>query len=462
MRLMVTDLAAILLAIGGSQLLWFGLDNAALVADWRVRVSYTVVSIVFGSAWYVALQFFATRDRKILGIGPGEYRRIADATLRIFGLLAIAAFLLQVAPARGYFLTALPVGLLFLLIGRWGWRQWLIKARREGRYGSNALLVGSRSKSEHFADMIRRYPASGIFVVGAVVPEGRHGETVGGVPVLGDLEMIVAALDASGADILVLTGSDQMPHRAVKRLSWEIERRGVGLVVVPALTDIAGPRIHTTPVVGLPLIHVDFPEFEGPRYATKRIADILASCLALVVLSPLFLVVAVLIKATSRGPVFFRQQRVGLNGSLFEMLKFRSMRSDAEDLLPGLLDASDGNGVLFKKREDPRVTAIGRVLRRWSLDELPQLLNVLSGDMAFVGPRPPLLREVEQYDDAAHRRLLVKPGITGLWQISGRSDLSWEDSVRLDLYYVENWSLTGDIIILYRTVRAVLRGHGAY
>lgn len=461
-RLAITDLVAIVIAVGGSQLLWFGLYDAAIATDWRVQISYSVVSAVFGAAWYLALQYYATRDRKILGIGPGEYRRIADATLRIFGLLAIAAFLLKVEPARGYFLTALPAGLVLLVAGRWAWRQWLVSVRRKGECGSRAVLVGSRATSEYVAGMISRYPASGIFVVGALVPDGRVGQTVGEVPVLGDLDGIVAALDASGADALVLTGSDQMPHQAVKRLSWEIERRGVRLIVVPALTGVAGPRIHTTPIVGLPLIHVDFPQFEGTRYATKRMADIVASFCALVVLSPFFLVIALLITSTSPGPAFFRQTRVGLNGKPFGMLKFRSMRADAEEMLPGLLDSSDGNGVLFKKREDPRVTPVGRILRRWSIDELPQITNVLKGDMSFVGPRPPLLTEVEQYDSDARRRLLVKPGITGLWQISGRSDLSWEDSLRLDLYYVENWSLIGDLVILYRTVRAVLTGHGAY
>jgi exopolysaccharide biosynthesis polyprenyl glycosylphosphotransferase len=461
-RLIATDLAAIAVAVGGSQLLWFGLANTTLVADWRMPVSYTAVSVLFAAAWFGALQYFATRDHKILGIGPGEYRRIADATIRIFGILAIIVFLLQLSPARGYFLTALPAGLVLLVMGRWAWRQWLVRQRNRGNCGSTAILVGSRGKTDHVAGVVARYPASGIFVVGAVVPGGVPGEMVGSVPVLGDLDRIVASLDESGADTLILTGSDELSHRAVKRLSWEIERRGVQLIVVPALTDIAGPRIHTTPVVGLPLIHVDFPQFEGARYATKRFADVILAVFALVVLSPLFLVIALLIKIGSRGPVFFRQNRVGLNGQPFAMLKFRSMRSDAEDLLPGLLDDSDGNGVLFKKRVDPRVTPVGRVLRRWSLDELPQVVNVLLGHMAFVGPRPPLLSEVLKYDDDARRRLLVKPGITGLWQISGRSDLSWEDSVRLDLYYVENWSLTGDLIILYRTARAVLRGWGAY
>jgi exopolysaccharide biosynthesis polyprenyl glycosylphosphotransferase len=202
--------------------------------------------------------------------------------------------------------------------------------------------------------------------------------------------------------------------------------------------------------------------FSGRKYAAKRAFDLVVASLALVLLSPVFLVIAMLVRRDSPGPAIYAQERVGLNGERFRMLKFRSMVVDAEVQLPTLLDRTDGNGVLFKMRTDPRVTRIGAILRRYSLDELPQLVNVLKGDMSLVGPRPPLAVEVERYDDWALRRLLVRPGITGLWQTQGRSDLSWDDSVRLDLYYVENWSLTGDVIILYRTARAVMQAQGAY
>ncbi len=181
-------------------------------------------------------------------------------------------------------------------------------------------------------------------------------------------------------------------------------------------------------------------------------------------LSPVLLVLALLVKVTSTGPVFFLQERVGLNGSTFHMIKFRSMVVDAEQRLQELsaLDRAEGNTVLFKMKNDPRVTRVGAFMRRYSLDEVPQLFNVLVGSMSLVGPRPPLAREVERYDVHVHRRFLVKPGMTGLWQVSGRSDLSWEDSVRLDLYYVENWSMVGDLLILWRTARAVVAKDGAY
>jgi exopolysaccharide biosynthesis polyprenyl glycosylphosphotransferase len=232
--------------------------------------------------------------------------------------------------------------------------------------------------------------------------------------------------------------------------------------MAPALTDIAGPRLHTQQVAGLPLIHVTTPTLEGGQRVAKRLFDVLVAGLLILGALPAMILVSILIKLDSSGPVLFRQQRVGIEGRLFAMLKFRSMVVDAEDRLADLARSNEGSGPLFKMKKDPRVTRLGGFLRRFSIDELPQLLNVLSGSMSLVGPRPPLPREVEAYESDVRRRLLVKPGLTGLWQVSGRSNLSWQDSVRLDLYYVENWSLAGDLVIILRTVRAVFHSSGAY
>jgi exopolysaccharide biosynthesis polyprenyl glycosylphosphotransferase len=228
--------------------------------------------------------------------------------------------------------------------------------------------------------------------------------------------------------------------------------------------DIGGPRIHTRPVAGLPLIHVETPRYEGSVLFAKRAFDIIASGIFIVLLSPLLLAIALIVRLSSPGPVLFRQPRVGLNGSEFRMFKFRSMVTDAESRLAKLEDTqrAAGNTVMFKMKDDPRVTPVGKFIRRFSIDELPQLFNVFAGTMSLVGPRPPLQREVDLYENHVHRRFLVKPGITGLWQVSGRSDLSWEDTVRLDLYYVENWSITGDLVILWRTIKAVIESDGAY
>ncbi len=232
--------------------------------------------------------------------------------------------------------------------------------------------------------------------------------------------------------------------------------------MAPALTDVAGPRVHIRPVSGLQLLYVEQPEFTGPTWAMKEAFDRALAALALLALSPLLVLIAASIRLTSTGPVIFRQVRVGRNGEVFTVYKFRTMVVGAETHLEALWEISEGNGVLFKLKDDPRVTRVGRFLRRLSLDELPQLWNVLVGSMSVVGPRPALPNEAERYGRSTARRLLVKPGITGLWQVSGRSDLSWEDSVRLDLYYVENWSFAGDVQILWKTLSAVVRGQGAY
>lgn len=466
-RLFLADLAVVTVAVFGSQILWFGARRAELsVPIERVSsftVQYSLVSIAIVVLWMLALGFLATRDRKIIGSGSIEYKRIVDATMQLFGTTAIVIFLFKLDLARGYFLTALPAGLLFILIGRWLWRQWLIGRRHQGQYVHRSLVVGERVKSTHVAESIQRDPAAGLVVVGALTENGSiNHDLIDRVPVLGDFTQILDAIDQLQVDTIIFTGADSFGPRRMRELGWELESRKIDLIMAPALTDIAGPRIHARPVAGLPLIQVEFPTFEGAKHGAKRAFDVIASGLGLVLLSPVLLGIVIAIRRDTEGPALFRQDRVGLNGEGFRMIKFRSMVADAEAQLPSLLDQSDGNGMLFKLKADPRVTKVGSILRRYSLDELPQLVNVFFGDMALVGPRPPLVSEVEEYDGWAQRRLLVKPGITGLWQVSGRSDLSWEDSIRLDLYYVENWSPTGDVIILYRTVRAVIRPSGAY
>ena len=248
----------------------------------------------------------------------------------------------------------------------------------------------------------------------------------------------------------------------MRELSWSLEPGRQHLVVAPSLTDIGGPRIHTRPVAGLPLIHVETPRYEGMKLYTKRGFDLVGSALLILLLSPFLAIIGIAIRLSTPGTVLFRQDRVGINGHQFKMLKFRSMVTDAEAQLAGLRELSEGNAVMFKMKDDPRITPIGKFLRRFSLDELPQLFNVFGGSMSLVGPRPPLEKEVSEYENHVHRRFLVKPGVTGLWQVSGRSNLSWEDTVRLDLYYVENWSMTGDVAILWRTAKAVLAREGAY
>jgi exopolysaccharide biosynthesis polyprenyl glycosylphosphotransferase len=358
-------------------------------------------------------------------------------------------------------------GLVFLILTRWLWRKWLVRKRRAGLYSHRAVLLGDHFRSRDVAEQMSRTSASGIEIVGAIGVRGNGGrgngaELVPGVPILNGHGDPLDEIERCGADTVVFTGADSYGPQELKELGWRVEAHGMEMILVPALTDIAGPRIHARPVAGLPLVHIDYPAFEPGRRAAKRTFDVLVSAIALALLSPILAVIALLVRLTSPGPALFKQERVGRNGERFKMYKFRSMVVDAEAALPSLLDKSEGNGVLFKIHDDPRVTRLGAVLRRYSIDELPQLINVLRNEMSLVGPRPPLACEVEHYDDRCARRLLVKPGITGLWQTGGRSNLSWEDSIRLDLYYVENWSMTGDLMIMFRTVKAVLRPEGAY
>jgi exopolysaccharide biosynthesis polyprenyl glycosylphosphotransferase len=467
-RLVVTDFVVIAWAVIGTQIAWFGtLDSQLNISKYRggFALNYSLVSVILILAWMAFLVMFGTRDPRVIGTGNDEYKRVVDATIRLFGIVAIVAFLSQLSLARGYIILSLPVGTLALIASRWIWRQWLTAQRSRGLFSSRVLLVGSRVSVTAIAKDLNRVPQAGYVVVGACVPGDTAGEyLLGRIPVSNNLEQLQATMNLTGADTVVVTSSDELPPERIRELSWSLEPGRQHLVLAPSLTDVGGPRIHMRPVAGLPLIHVETPRYEGLKRFSKRAFDVLSSALLILVLSPLLAAAAIGVRLSTPGAVLFRQDRVGLNGNHFRMLKFRSMVVDAETQLIALQgkERTEGNSVMFKMKNDPRVTPIGRFLRRFSLDELPQLFNVLGGSMSLVGPRPPLESEVAIYEHHVHRRFLVKPGITGLWQVSGRSNLSWEDTVRLDLYYVENWSITGDLMILWRTARAVIARDGAY
>ena len=467
-RLAGTDFVVLVCVVFGVQILWFGLDTADVSFRGSASdlvVDYSSVSVIIIAGWMALLHIYGTRESRVLGTGPDEYKLVANASVRLFGILAIAAYLLHIDVARGYILMAFPLGTTVLGLSRWAWRQWLCAQRVDGRYVCRVVLVGSRASVQHLAKELGRQPTSGYLVVGACVQGASLGtvpETE--IPVFPEVDDLQAAMAEVSADTVIITNNSELPPNRIREISWSLEPGRQHLVVSPSLTDIGGPRIHTRPVEGLPLIHIETPRYGGRKLFTKRTLDILASVLLIVALSPVFLIVTVVIRLSTSGPALFRQERVGVDGTPFTMYKFRSMVTGAEQLLVVLqdLERTEGNSVLFKMKDDPRVTPIGKFLRRFSLDELPQLFNVLGGTMSLVGPRPPLEREVNGYEPHVHRRFLVRPGVTGLWQVSGRSNLSWEDSVRLDLYYVENWSIMGDLVILWRTVRAVLAKEGAF
>lgn len=465
-RLQAVDAFTITWAVGGAYILRFGLEPESSVSD--DSANYLWFSVGLAVVWWLMLGAWNSRQSRILGSGPDEYKRVAAASLWLFGLVAIFSYVFRIETARGYVGIALPVGLAGLLLARWLLRQHLSLARQNGNSMSRLLLLGGPSAVAHLAASLHRAKHAGYLPVAAYTPGDQSRLAVepdSGLPILGhgtDTPSVLSAIDSCAADAVAVSAGVQLHPHTIRQLGWELASRNVGLIMAPALTDIAGPRIHTQQVAGLPLVHVTTPTLEGGQRVAKRLFDIVVSGMLIILTSPLMAFVAALVRMDSAGPVLFKQNRVGIEGRHFQMLKFRSMVLDAEARLPDLEDRNEGQGVLFKMRNDPRVTRVGGLLRRYSLDELPQLFNIFGGSMSLVGPRPPLPREVEAYEQDVRRRLLVKPGLTGLWQVSGRSNLSWQDSVRLDLYYVENWSLAGDLVILLRTVRAVFHSTGAY
>lgn len=454
-RLLVTDALILAVVVYGTQIAWLGMQ--APQVSGLAEVDYGIFSALLIAVWLWALALVDSRCDRVIGTGTSEYIRVADASLRVFGGVAVVAFLFRIDVARGYLVIALPLGILALAAGRRLWRGWLVARRRTGSYLARVLLVGSEASVAQIGGELARTPDNGYAVVGACV-SGTTASVVPGttIPIVGDSDSVMAALRRTGADTIAVTGSDDLPPDKVRQISWALEPGREHLVVAPSLIDVAGQRIHTRPVAGVSLIHVETPALSRGQRVGKRVLDVVLALALVVVLSPLMLVVAAIVRGTSPGPALFRQRRVGRAGESFDMWKFRTMHVGAEAQLDGLLDAQGTAAQpLFKVRDDPRVTAVGRTLRRYSIDELPQLFNVLAGSMSLVGPRPQVEAEVRLYSVDARRRLLTRPGMTGLWQIGGRSLLSWQDAIRLDLYYVENWSLLSDLAILARTAKAV-------
>ena len=424
---------------------------------------YLWMSFVGVAVWLGFLAAGGAYEERFLSFGVEEIKRVFNSSVRFVAAIALVSYGAKLSLSRGFVVIALPLGTALLVLGRHIGHVVLRRLRCRGHMQSRLLVVGDKQRVEDLVAQAKREPDAGFEIVGACTPLGSQGTDVAGVPIVGTLSGVFDAIATCNVDTVAVTASPAITSRALRRLSWELEGTGVSLLVAPGLTDVAGPRIHVRPVgTRLPLLHVEEPEFTGARKILKETQDGILAGIAVVLLAPLMLMLALLIRLDSRGPALFKQTRVGRGGEEFCVYKFRSMHVDAEERLAALVGLNESDGVLFKMRDDPRVTRIGKLLRRYSLDELPQLLNVLRGNMALVGPRPPLPREVANYATDVHRRLLVKPGITGLWQVSGRSDLSWEDSVRLDLYYVENWSLALDLQILWKTAFAVVASRGAY
>lgn len=456
-RLGSTDAAVIAIAIGvacGIQL--HGGEPPAAVA---------ARGGLLAGVWITMLLVVRTRDAALFRPSVDEYRGVAHASSLAVGMVAIVAVLLDWSSMRLTVLIALPAGVLGLLMSRWSWRRWLTRQRRHGHFTSRTLVVGNRDDVDYVVRTLHPTGAAGYEVVGATLLDGNARELVlddDTIPVLGNVTSVASVACDLRADTIIVASRPDNDCEFVKQLSWQLEGTAAELVLSSRLADVAGPRLSFVPVDGLPLIKVQIPTYEGAKHVLKRALDVVVSALALVPIALITPLLALLIRLDSPGPVFFLQERVGRDGKLFQMIKFRSMHVDAEQKLATLRLENQGAGLLFKMKDDPRVTRVGRVLRKLSLDELPQFWNVLAGEMSVVGPRPPLPTEVTGYDGRVSRRLYIKPGITGLWQVSGRSDLSWDESVRLDLRYVENWSVMTDLQIIWRTARVMFAARGAY
>ncbi|HET6165657.1 MAG TPA: sugar transferase [Marmoricola sp.] len=411
--------------------------------------------------WLVMLVVFGAYRTRNYGAGFEEFRAIVVSSTVTFGIACMFGFLAAQHPTRGYPILFFVIGTPLLVLARYIDRRTLHHARMQGRLAIRMLAMGSPQAVRELLDVLNRAPWMGYRVVGMCLPRGQQAEDVG-VPVLGGIDDARHLAIELGVDGVIVAGGSYSSAADLRRLGWALQGLELDMLVVPSLTDIAGPRVHMRHVAGLPFVQVEEPQSDRAGGWAKRVFDVVVASAVLAVLSPLLLLVSVLIWLQDRGPVLYRQRRIGANGAEFQMIKFRSMVVDAEERLAEIAHANEADEVLFKIREDPRITRVGRFIRKYSIDELPQLVNVLKGEMSLVGPRPPLVDEYERYEQDTHRRLLVRPGMTGLWQVSGRSGLSWEEAVRLDLYYVDNWSMVIDLVIMLKTVKAVLVSRGAY
>jgi len=457
LAVVVTDVVAVCIAVVLGYVL--GLGN--YVPQFGVSPG---VGIISGVLMIGALLASRAWDPGVLGQGSEEFSRLIRAVVTSAVVLGLLGLAFTATAARPWVFGLIPLGGLIAAVFRLILRKRIHLLRDQGGCVLPVLAVGPTDAVVDLIDRTRRDMRRGWVVSGICTPTGTApdgSDEVLGVPVLGDLDSVADVARSGQHRVVAVCPTPGWSPKRMHQLAWSLEDVAAELVVDPGLMEMAGPRLHVDPVDGFPLLRLTRPTFTGVPWVVKHVVDRLGSALLLLLTSPLFLVLAIGVKLDG-GPVFFRQTRVGRHGREFSMLKFRSMIVDADRRTAELATLNEGAGPLFKVRRDPRVTRFGGFLRRYSLDELPQLINVLTGRMSLVGPRPPLPREVAVYGREAQRRLLVKPGLTGLWQISGRSDLSWEQSIRLDLRYVENWSLALDALILGKTFGAVVNSRGAY
>ena len=446
----------------------FSVAVVAVIAAVGVRFGsrpngrYLALSLALPLLWISVLRIFGGYERRFLGVGPDEFRRVLDAGLSLTAALALVSYAVNNELSRAYLVISMPVVVALDLIVRLILRKRLHWRRRRGLCMSTVVAVGHERAVLQLISELRREPHHGLDVVAVCLAGELTADEVAGVPVVGDLDDAASAVRKFKAGTVAVLSCPEMDGVKLRTLAWELEKTGTELCVAPALLDVAGPRTTVRPTAGLTLLHVDHPQLSGPKQVVKDLFDRSAAAFGLLLLAPLLLAIAAAVKLSDKGPALFTQTRVGKDGQRFRIYKFRTMVVDAENRLAEIRAQNESDGILFKMRNDPRITALGGRLRKWSLDELPQLINVLRGEMSLVGPRPALPEEAAEYAEHVRRRLVVKPGLTGMWQVNGRSDLSWEETVRLDLRYVENWSFALDLQILWKTVSVIVHGAGAY
>jgi exopolysaccharide biosynthesis polyprenyl glycosylphosphotransferase len=451
-RLIISDAVVLLVVI------LLGLLISSRASSWAIDPLLAIYGapLVIAVLWLGMLALRGSYDQRLIGLGTEEIRRVVSATLYTFAVVAGVSYLVRADISRAYAFVSLPLGLIIIVAVRFLWRGWLYRRRGRGEFQYRTVVVGSGPASEEIDDHLTRDAYAGYAVVARCPaphpPQERLSEW---------LDRLDAVLTEARAEAVAVAPSETLTGEAIRQLAWRLEGREIDLLIAPAMMDIAGPRLSVRPAAGLPLLHLDEAALSRPQRFAKRSLDLMGAVTMLVVLSPVLLACAVAVKVSSKGPVVFRQVRIGREGEPFTMLKFRTMVVDADQMKDDLRREHDLDDPMFKMARDPRITGAGRFLRRWSLDELPQLFNVVGGSMSLVGPRPHPLDDVDRYELEAYRRLALKPGLTGLWQVEGRSDLTWSEALQLDLYYVESWSLSGDLVLLARTLRAVIQGRGA-
>ena len=453
-RAVVLDAVAVLVAgIVGFILRWAIPYSVEL--NNPTYVSFVVIIVV---SWMAVLVLRGAYDTRMLGVGSEEFKRVVSATATVFGAVAIVAFALKLDLSRGFVLITFAVGFLLLLTVRWSLRSWLRHERRYGHFLHRTIVVGAEPMKSEIVDMLDRDPVAGFTVVDVIDEPNAEVE--------GDaldewLDEVMTRISLQDADTVAVAGSPSLGHEVIQRLAWRLEGPRVDLLVAPAVGDVAGPRVTMRMAADLPLLHLDEPYLTGPKRAIKRTLDLVFGMVLFLLFLPFMIVAAIGVRLSSRGPIFYVQQRVGRGGAIIRFPKFRTMYVGADKLRDEVIGSPD-EAILDRYRRDPRITPFGRFLRRWSIDEMPQIVNVILGSMSLVGPRPVLLEEMPLLGDADHRRHLTKPGLTGLWQVSGRKTVDWEERMRLDLDYVEHWSPALDLVIVAKTAKAILVGEGAY